>query len=44
MRSVERFSERERIQIALIWGLGLFLLYTLVIAPFFAAQRTAAEA
>ena len=44
MRSVEHFSERERIRIALIWGLGLFLLYTLVIAPFFAAQRTAAEA
>ena len=44
MRIVERFSERERTRIALIWGLGLFLLYTLVIAPFFAAQRTAAEA
>ena len=43
MRIVERFSERERTRIALIWGLGLFLLYTLVIAPFFAAQRTAAE-
>ena len=44
MRSVERFSERERIQIALIWVLGLFLLYALLVAPFFAAERAAADA
>lgn len=44
MRVMERFSERERIQIALICGLGLFLLYVLVISPFFTAQRTAADA
>ena len=44
MRPLERLSARARIEIALIWGLGLFLLHTLVLAPYFAGQRTAAEA
>ena len=41
---MERFSERHRIELALIVALGLFLLYALLVAPFFAAERAAADA
>mgnify|MGYP000861252743 FL=1 len=41
---MERFSERQRIELALIVALGLFLLYALLVAPFFAAERVAADA
>lgn len=48
---MERFSERQRIELALIWALALLLLDLLVIAPFLAAEcgalraeRSAAEA
>ena len=39
-----RISERQRIELALIWACTLILLYVLVLAPHIAAQRTAAHA
>lgn len=41
---MERFSERQRIELALIWALALLLLYMLVLAPYFDAYRAAARA
>ncbi len=34
-----RISERQRIELALIWACTLILLYVLVLAPHIAAQR-----
>ena len=39
-----QLSERQRIEITLIWALALLLLYLFVLAPFFTAQRDAAYA
>ena len=39
---MEQFSERQRIEIALIWALALLLLYVLLIGPYFSVQRDAA--
>ena len=39
-----RVSERQRIELALIWACTLILLYVLVLAPHIAAQRIAAHA
>ena len=44
MGAMKQFSERQRIELALIWALALALLYALVLAPFFTAQREAAHA
>ena len=41
---MERLSERQRIELSLIWALALLLLYVLVLSPLFAAQRTAIHA
>ena len=38
---MERFSERQRIELALIWALALLLFYMLVLAPYFDAERKA---
>ena len=39
-----QFSERQRIELALIWALALLLIYMLVLAPYFDAYRAAALA
>ena len=39
-----QFSERQRIELALIWALALLLIYVLVLAPYFDAYRAAALA
>jgi len=41
---MRRLSERERIELALIWALGLLLLYVLLLSPLLAAERMAAQA
>ena len=38
---MERFSERQRIELALIWALAILLLYMRVIAPYLGADREA---
>ena len=38
---MEQFSERQRIELALIWALALLLFYMLVLAPYFDAERKA---
>lgn len=39
-----QFSERQRIELALIWALALLLIYVLVLAPYFDAYRASALA
>lgn len=39
-----QFSERQRIELALIWALALLLIYVLVLAPYLDAYRAAALA
>ena len=41
---MRQLSQRERMELALLWALGLLLLYVLVLAPLFAAERMAASA
>lgn len=41
---MEQFSERQRIELALIWALALLLIYVLVLAPYLDAYRAAALA
>ena len=41
---MERYTERQRIMAALIWGLALALFYFAVAAPYFSAAREAALA
>lgn len=41
---MEQFSERQRIELALIWALALLLIYVLVLAPYFDAYRASALA
>lgn len=41
---MRRFSERERVQFALLWAGVLVLCYVLVLAPFLEAERSAAHA
>ena len=41
---MERYTERQRIMAALIWGLALALFYFAVVAPYFSAAREAALA
>lgn len=41
---MRRFSERERVQIALIWACALLLFYVLVLSPLLTAERMAALA
>lgn len=41
---MRQLSQRERMKLALLWALGLLLLYVLVLAPLFAAERMAASA
>ncbi|EKX99389.1 type 4a pilus biogenesis protein PilO [Selenomonas sp. oral taxon 138] len=41
---MERLSERQRIEIVLIFALALLLLYALLIGPYIAVQRDAARA
>ena len=38
---MRQLSQRERMELALLWALGLLLLYVLVLAPLFAAERGA---
>ena len=41
---MRQLSQRERMELALLWALGLLLLYVLVLVPLFAAERMAASA
>ena len=41
---MQRFTERQRIEMAVIWALALVLIYVLVLTPFFAAERMALHA
>ena len=41
---MRQLSQRERMELALLWALGLLLLYVLVLTPLFAAERMAASA
>jgi len=41
---MERLSERQRIEIALVLALAMFLLYVLLIGPYITVQRDAAHA
>lgn len=41
---MRQLSQRERMELALLWALGLLLLYVLVLAPLFAAERMATSA
>ena len=41
---MDRFSARQRIEIALIWAIGLLLLYLFVVSPVITAEHAAARA
>ena len=41
---MDRFSVRQRIEIALIWAIGLLLLYLFVVSPVITAEHAAARA